>query len=91
MRFQFDERKSKRLRANRKRSIGFEEAQKIFLHFYYLDERSDLPGQYRDWKGRRMPVHGNLRSARGRRREYYHLVTLWRATKMEQQLYEEHS
>lgn len=23
--------------------------------------------------------------------EYYHLVTLWRATKQEQQLYEEHS
>jgi len=23
--------------------------------------------------------------------EYYHLVTLWKATKQEQQLYEEHS
>ena len=32
MRFHFDERKSKRLRANPKRGISFEEAQEIFSH-----------------------------------------------------------
>lgn len=47
MRFRFDGRKSKRLRANPKRGIGFEEAQVVFAHPYYLDQRSDLPEQYR--------------------------------------------
>jgi hypothetical protein len=42
MRFHFDERKSKRLKANPKRGIGFEEAQEIFSHPYYLDQRSDM-------------------------------------------------
>jgi uncharacterized DUF497 family protein len=47
MRFQFDARKSERLRRNPKRGIGFEEAQEIFTHPYYQDQRSDLPEQYR--------------------------------------------
>ena len=47
MRFHFDRRKSERLRANPKRGIGFEEAEEIFSHQYYLDQRSDLPEQYR--------------------------------------------
>ncbi len=53
MRFHFDERKSGRLRANPKRGIGFEEAQEIFSHPYFLDQRSDLPEQYRaiGWVG----------------------------------------
>jgi hypothetical protein len=38
---------SEKLRANPKRGIGFEEAQEIFTHSYYLDHRSDFPGQYR--------------------------------------------
>jgi len=47
MRFHFDERKSGRLRANPKRGIGFEEAQEIFSHRYYLDQRLDWPEQFR--------------------------------------------
>ena len=47
MRFQFDERKSARLRANPQRGIGCEEARDIFSHPYCLDQRSDLPEQYR--------------------------------------------
>ena len=76
MRFDFDAQKSKRLRANPKRGIGFEEAREIFEQPYYLDQRSDMPEQYRaiDEDG-----------------EYYHLVTLWKATTEEQQVYEEHS
>jgi hypothetical protein len=37
----FDERKSGSLRANPKERIGFEEAQEVFSHPYYLDQRSD--------------------------------------------------
>ena len=33
------------------KGIGFEEAQEIFLHPYYLDQRSDLPEQ---WAGDRL-------------------------------------
>jgi len=53
MRFDFDKRKSAQLRSNPKRGIGFEEAQEIFSHPYYLDQRSDLPEQYRaiGWVG----------------------------------------
>ena len=92
MRFQFDERKSERLRANPKRAIGFEEAQEIFLHLYYLDERWGLPDQYRaiGWVGDRLyTVIFEVRE--DEEGDYYRLVTLWRATKEEQLLYEEHS
>jgi uncharacterized DUF497 family protein len=46
----------RRLRRNPKRGIGFEEAQEIFSHPYYLDQRSDLPEQYRaiGWVGERL-------------------------------------
>ena len=40
MRFRFDEAKSESLRGNPKRGIGFEEAQELFTHPYYLDQRS---------------------------------------------------
>jgi uncharacterized DUF497 family protein len=93
MRFHFDERKSKRLRANAKRGIGFEEAQEIFSHSYYFDQRSDLPEQYRaiGWVGDRLySVIFEVRDD-DEEGEFYHLVTLWKATKQERQLYEEHS
>lgn len=92
MRFQFDRRKSLRLRRNPRRGIGFEEAQEIFFRPYYLDQRLDLPEQYRaiGWVGERLYtiVFEMREDAEG---EYYHLVTLWRATREEQQLYEKHS
>lgn len=47
MRFHFDLRKSRRLWSNPKRGIGFEEAQEIFSHPYYLDECADESGQFR--------------------------------------------
>ena len=92
MRFNFDVKKSKRLRSNPKRGIGFEEAQRLFEHPYYLDQRSDLPEQYRviGWVGERLyAVIFEVRE--DKHGEYYHLVTLWKATKQEQQLYEENS
>lgn len=91
-RFRFDARKSQRLRANPQRGIGFEEAQAIFSHPYYLDQRSDVPEQYRaiGWVGERL--YALIFEVReDRKGEYYHLVTLWKATQQEQQLYEEHS
>lgn len=92
MRFRFDSRKSKSLRADPRRGIGFEEAQQVFSRPYYLDQRSDLPEQYRaiGWVGERLytVIFGVGRDQAG---EYYHLVTLWRATREEEQLYEENS
>jgi len=92
MRFDFDAQKSKRLRANPKRGIGFEEAQEIFRHPHYLDQRSDMPEQYRaiGWVGEKLyALIFEMREDKDG--EYYHLVTLWKAPKQEQQLYEEHS
>ena len=92
MRFHFDERKSRRLRLNPQRGIGFEEAREIFAHPYYLDQRSDLPEQYRaiGWVGERLyTVIFEIRE--DDHGEYCHLVTLWKATRQEQELYEEQS
>jgi len=92
MRLKFDTKKSERLRSNPKRGIGFEEAQQLFEHSYYLDQRSDIPEQYRaiGWVGERL--YALIFEVReDKHGEYYHLVTLWKATKQEQQLYEENS
>jgi hypothetical protein len=47
MRFSFDPLKSRRLRANPRRGIGFEEAIDLFSRPYWLEKRSDVPEQYR--------------------------------------------
>lgn len=90
MRFKFDKRKSVALRSNPKRGIGFEEAQELFHYPYYLDRREDRPEQYRaiGWVNSRLysVIYESREDARG---EYYHLVTLWKATTEEQELYEE--
>lgn len=92
MRFKFDSNKSDKLRKNSKRGIGFEEAQEIWTHPYYLDTRSDMPHQFRaiGW------VSGRLYSVIFETREdsegeYHHLITLWKATKEEEKLYEDNS
>lgn len=84
MRFHFDLRKSRRLRKNPRRGIGFEEAQEIFSRPYFQDQRSDVSEQYRaiGW------VDDNLFSLifevrEDEEGEYYHLVTLWKATREE--------
>jgi uncharacterized DUF497 family protein len=92
MRFSFDVRKSRFLRANPKRGIGFEEAQELFEHSYWLDQRSDVPEQYRaiGWVGDRLySVICEVRE--DDEGEILHLVTLWKSTKEEIQLYEENS
>jgi uncharacterized DUF497 family protein len=92
MRFSFDPRKSRRLRANPKRGIGFEEARELFSYPYWLDQRSDVPEQYLaiGW------VHDRMYSVifefrEDEEGEVVHLVTLWKSTKEEIRLYEENS
>ena len=56
MRFSFDVRKSRRLRGNPRRGIGFEEARELFSQPYWLDQRSDVPEQFLavGWVGDRL-------------------------------------
>ena len=92
MRFRFDRRKSEKLRRNPKRGIGFEEVREIWEHPYYLDRRCDDPEQYRavGWVGGRL-YSVMFESREDDEGEYYYLITLWKATKEEQELYEENS
>jgi uncharacterized DUF497 family protein len=90
MRFTFDLQKSRQLRANPKRGIGFEEAREIFYRPYWLDRRSDAPEQYIavGWVSEKLySVIFEVREDEGG--EILHLVTLWRSTKEEVRLYEE--
>jgi uncharacterized DUF497 family protein len=92
VRFDFDSRKSQRLRSNPRRGIGFEEAQEIFARPHYLDQRSDLPEQYRaiGWVGQRLYslIFEIREDGEG---ELYRLVTLWKSTREEQELYDENT
>jgi len=90
--FSFDPRKSRRLRANRRRGIGFEEARELFTRPYWLDQRLDAPEQYRaiGWVGDRLySVIFEIRE--DDQGEVLHLVTLWKSTKEEIRMYEENS
>ena len=87
-----DARKSQRLRANPRRGIGFEKAQEIFSHPFYLDQRSDVPEQYRAIGRVERRLYSVIFEVREYRDgEYYHLVTLRKSTQEERQLYEEHT
>jgi len=92
MRFSFDPRKSKRLRANPRRGIGFEEAEELFDRPYWLDRRSDVPEQFLavGWVGERLysVIYERREDEEG---EVLHLVTLWKSTKEEVRSYEENS
>lgn len=92
MRFSFDPRKSQRPRANPRRGIGFEEARELFSRPYWLDRRSDVPEQFLavGWVGDRL--YSVIFEVRGDDEgKVLHLVTLWKSTRQEIQLYEEHS
>ena len=92
LRLYFDARKDRKLRADPEREIGFAEAEEIFHHRYYLSYRREIPEQFcaTGWvKGRLYSLVYEVRKdVEG---EYYHLVTLWRATKEEITLYEENA
>jgi len=92
VRFSFDPKKSKRVRMNPRRGIGFEEVQEVFSHPYWLDQRSDVLEQYLaiGWVGTRMySVIFEIRE--NQEGEVLHLVTLWKSTKEKIRLYEENS
>lgn len=92
MRFSFDSRKSRRLRTNPRRGIGFEEVQELFTRPHWIDQRSDVPEQFRaiGWVGDRLySVIFEVRE--DEEGEIIHLVTLWKSTKEEIKLYEENS
>lgn len=92
MRFSFDLRKSRRLRANPRRGIGFEEARELFSQPYRLDRRSDVPEPFLavGWVGDRL-YSVIFEVSEDEEGEILHLVTLWRSTKEEIRLYEENS
>lgn len=87
MRFDFDPRKSHRLRENPRRGIGFEEAQEIFGRPYYLDRSSEFPEQYRavGWVGDRL-FSLTFEVSEDDEGEFYHLVTLWKSSRYEEEL-----
>jgi uncharacterized DUF497 family protein len=92
LRFHFDARKERKLKADRERGIGFAEAEEIFCHHYFLRHRSEIPEQFcaTGWvKGRMYSLVYEIR--RDQEGEFYHLVTLWKATKEEIDLYEENA
>ena len=92
MRFKYDSRKGKKLKADPRRNISFSEVQEIWTHPHYVDCRSDDPEQFRaiGWvQGKLYSVIYEIRE--DDKGEYYHLVTLWRSTKQEEQLYEKYS
>ena len=88
MRVDFDRRKSRDVK--RKHGVGLEESHEIFDQVYIVDQRNDHPEQFRaiGWcRGRLSSVIFEIRiDTEG---EYYHLVTAWKATKEEEQLYAE--
>lgn len=90
MRFHFDSEKSKALRANPQRGIGFEEAQALFDGDHIFDRRSDDPEQWRaiGWVTDTLysVIYEVRQDSDG---EFYHLVTLWPATKEERRMYAE--
>jgi uncharacterized protein len=72
--------------------LAAEEAQELFSRPYWLDQRSDVPEQYRaiGWVGDRLySVIFEIRE--DKQGEIFHLVTLWRSTREEVRLYEKNA
>jgi uncharacterized DUF497 family protein len=91
MQFHFDERKSRRLRANPKRGIGSKRRRKFFRTDTTLTSARIDPNSTGRSAGGEQLYTVIFEVREDEEGEYYHLVTLWKATKQEQQLYGEHS
>ena len=64
----------------------------MFVRPYYIDQRSDLIEQYRTIGWVREQLYTVIFEVREDvEGEYYHLVTLWKATRQEKELYAERS
>ncbi|SLM28534.1 putative inner membrane protein [Desulfamplus magnetovallimortis] len=92
MRFEYDKTKSERLRNDSRRRIGFEEAQELFYNTFIEDQHTDYPNQWRaiGWVKNQLytVVYEEREDEHG---EYYHLVTLWKATQKERSYYEKYT
>jgi uncharacterized DUF497 family protein len=92
LRFHFDARKDRKLRESGQRGIGFADAEEIFRHRYFLSYRNENPEQFcaTGWVMEKMYslVYEVRKDNEG---EFYHLVTLWKATREEIALYEENA
>ncbi len=90
MRCRFHPAKSKTVLA--RHGISLDQAAEIFDQVYIVDQKNDDPLQYRaiGWsRGDLYSVIFELRNdALG---EYFHLITAWKSTTMEQQLYAENT
>jgi uncharacterized DUF497 family protein len=88
MRFQFDSEKSREVK--RKHGVSLREAQDIFDQAFLVDQKNDAPQQFRaiGWcRGLLCSVIFEIRhDSEG---EFYHLITAWKATKAEEQIYAE--
>ena len=83
-----DTRKS--LAVQRRHGISLEQAQAIFNQVYVFDRKSDDPEQYRAigwYEGGLSSVIYEMRQ--DRQGEYFHLITAWRATAREEEIYAE--
>lgn len=88
MRFEFDAEKS--LEVLRKHGLTLEAAQEIFDQAHLLDRKNDNPEQFRaiGWSGGRLcSVIFEIRRDSGG--EFYHLITAWRASQKEEEMYAE--
>ena len=84
MRFEFDREKNREVK--RKHGVSLNEARDIFDQVYLVDQKNGDPEQFRaiGWcHGRLCSVIFEIRyDSEG---EYYHLITVWKATKEEEQ------
>jgi len=72
--------------------MGFEEAKEIFSRPYYVDQRLDQPEQFRaiGWVGAQL-YSVTIEVREDDSGEFHHLVTLWKSTREEQELYAENN
>ncbi len=88
MRFQFDVEKNREVL--RKHGVSLEQARAVFDQAYLVDRKSDDPEQFRaiGWAGGRLcsVVFEIRHDADG---EFYRLITAWKATKQEEDVYAE--
>jgi uncharacterized DUF497 family protein len=88
MRFEFDKEKSRDVKG--KHGVSLREAQDVFDQVYLVDQKSDDPQQFRAIGWCRGRLHSVIFEIRHHSRgEFYHLVTAWKATKEEEQIYAE--
>ena len=88
MRMKFDARKN--LEVKRRHGVSLDQAQEIFDQTHIVDRKSDDPLQFRaiGWCcGRLCSVIYEVRHDTDG--EHYHLITAWRCTNQEQEMYAE--